>query len=73
MKIRPLGASCSLRMDGQTELIVAFSSFANAPKNHDGICIYKFASYVAKYKCCYLECVQYGQECVPCCQYFPLE
>jgi len=68
-----------------TELIDAFSSFANAPKNHDGISIYKFASYVAKHKCCYSECVQSGQQCVPCSicgkshseamtfQYFPLE
>jgi len=53
--------------DGRTDMtepIVAFNSFANAPKNHDGICIYKFASYVSKYKCFYLECVQSGQECV---------
>jgi len=54
------------RRTDMTELIDAFSSFANAPKNHDGINIYKFASYVAKYKFCYLECVQSGQECVPC-------
>jgi hypothetical protein len=63
-RVIPYG--CTDRRTDMAELIVAFSSFANAPKSHDGLCIYKFASYVAKYKCCYLECAQSGQECVPC-------
>jgi hypothetical protein len=36
MKLRPVGPSCSIQMDGQTDmtkLIVYFHNFVNAPKN----------------------------------------
>ena len=35
MKIRPVGAECSMRAEGRTDmkLTVALCNFANAPKN----------------------------------------
>jgi hypothetical protein len=51
MKIRPVGAECSMRTDQQTDvtmLILAFRNFAYAPKNptffeRSVICLYRMS------------------------------